>query len=275
MSALPADCVEREYNLRGGVSRSPAVVRALGGRQRGRARSASRRAWTCAMARAASKRSICFPSAHRRAARCCSSTAATGARWTRATIPSWRRRWSTQGIGGGGHQLRSVPAGEHRAHRRAVPGSGGVAAPGRSAPRRAGRNAWSSPATPRAATWRRCSLAHRLARARLARRHRRRGWRSAACSTWSRCCRSRSTRDLRLDATQARAMSPIHLRPHACRCRCLIAVGADETSEFIRQSRLLWERWPESRSGAGRARCYRARATISACSAIWATRTVR
>jgi arylformamidase len=25
----------------------------------------------------------------------------------------------------------------------------------------------------------------------------------------------------------------------------LIAAGADETSEFIRQSWLLWERWPE------------------------------
>ena len=52
--------------------------------------------------------------------------------------------------------------------------------------------------------------------------------------------------DLRLDAPRARALSPIHVRP----CEpgpILLAAGENETREFIRQSRLLWERWPECR----------------------------
>jgi arylformamidase len=50
--------------------------------------------------------------------------------------------------------------------------------------------------------------------------------------------------DLKLDRSRARAMSPIHLRPRSS-VPMLFAAGADETSEFIRQSWLLWERWPE------------------------------
>ena len=50
--------------------------------------------------------------------------------------------------------------------------------------------------------------------------------------------------DLRLDAARARALSPIHRHPPAP-VPLLLAAGQDETGEFIRQSRLLWERWPE------------------------------
>jgi arylformamidase len=50
--------------------------------------------------------------------------------------------------------------------------------------------------------------------------------------------------DLKLDRSRARAVSPIHLRPRRS-VPMLFAAGADETSEFIRQSWLLWERWPE------------------------------
>jgi len=50
--------------------------------------------------------------------------------------------------------------------------------------------------------------------------------------------------DLKLDRTRARAVSPIHLRPRSS-VPMLFAAGADETSELIRQSWLLWERWPE------------------------------
>ena len=56
--------------------------------------------------------------------------------------------------------------------------------------------------------------------------------------------------DLRLDASSAHALSPIHLRPREP-VPLLLAAGEDETDEFIRQSRLLWERWPECRP-AGR-----------------------
>jgi len=50
--------------------------------------------------------------------------------------------------------------------------------------------------------------------------------------------------DLKLDVGGAYLVSPIHLQPRAA-IRVLIAAGAQETSEFIRQSWLLWERWPE------------------------------
>ena len=52
--------------------------------------------------------------------------------------------------------------------------------------------------------------------------------------------------DLRLDAQQARELSPVHLKAQV-RAPLLLAAGSDETSEFIRQSRVLWRRWPESR----------------------------
>lgn len=52
--------------------------------------------------------------------------------------------------------------------------------------------------------------------------------------------------DLKLDRGKARAMSPIHCMPRV-RAPLLLAVGSGETSEFSRQSWLLWERWPECR----------------------------
>ena len=50
--------------------------------------------------------------------------------------------------------------------------------------------------------------------------------------------------DLKLDAGRAYLVSPIHLQPRVP-VPVVIAAGGDETSEFIRQSWLLWERWPE------------------------------
>jgi arylformamidase len=52
--------------------------------------------------------------------------------------------------------------------------------------------------------------------------------------------------DLRLDAQSARDVSPIRVDPRV-RAPLLLAAGADETPEFIRQSRNLWERWPRCR----------------------------
>ena len=50
--------------------------------------------------------------------------------------------------------------------------------------------------------------------------------------------------DLRLDAAKARAASPVYLTPRV-RAPLLLAAGGRETGEFIRQSWLLWEHWPE------------------------------
>ena len=50
--------------------------------------------------------------------------------------------------------------------------------------------------------------------------------------------------DLRLDPAKARAASPVYLTPRV-RAPLLLAAGANETGEFIRQSWLLWEHWPE------------------------------
>ena len=52
--------------------------------------------------------------------------------------------------------------------------------------------------------------------------------------------------DLKLNNGKARAMSPIHCTAEV-RAPLLLAVGSGETSEFSRQSWLLWERWPECR----------------------------
>ena len=52
--------------------------------------------------------------------------------------------------------------------------------------------------------------------------------------------------DLQLDAAQARALSPVHLRPPVA-VPLLLAAGADETSAFIAQSWRLWERWSDCR----------------------------
>ena len=50
--------------------------------------------------------------------------------------------------------------------------------------------------------------------------------------------------DLQLDPAKARAASPVYLTPRV-RAPLLLAAGANETGEFIRQSWLLWEHWPE------------------------------
>lgn len=52
--------------------------------------------------------------------------------------------------------------------------------------------------------------------------------------------------DFRLDASLARELSPVHRAPQT-RAPILAAVGADETSEFVRQTDLLWEAWPANR----------------------------
>jgi len=52
--------------------------------------------------------------------------------------------------------------------------------------------------------------------------------------------------DLRLDRPTARAMSPILLSPQAA-VPLMLAAGANETSEFVRQTGLAWEAWPQCR----------------------------
>jgi len=52
--------------------------------------------------------------------------------------------------------------------------------------------------------------------------------------------------DLRLDPASAREWSPVHRKPHAD-APLLLAVGAEETSEFVRQTDLLWDAWPDVR----------------------------
>ena len=52
--------------------------------------------------------------------------------------------------------------------------------------------------------------------------------------------------DLRLDADEARRVSPVNHRS-TMDVPFLVAVGADETSEFVRQSDLLFDAWPRNR----------------------------
>jgi len=52
--------------------------------------------------------------------------------------------------------------------------------------------------------------------------------------------------DLRLDLATARAMSPLRHAP-CLAVPLVLAVGADETREFIRQTASMWEAWPQNR----------------------------
>jgi arylformamidase len=52
--------------------------------------------------------------------------------------------------------------------------------------------------------------------------------------------------DFRLDAPEARRLSPVHLRA-TTDAPLLVAVGANETSEFVRQTDILWDAWPRNR----------------------------
>jgi arylformamidase len=58
--------------------------------------------------------------------------------------------------------------------------------------------------------------------------------------------------DFRLDAAEAARLSPVFMTPRS-RVPLLLAVGADETSEFIRQTRILWDAWPINRPPGARA----------------------
>ncbi|HET9045900.1 MAG TPA: alpha/beta hydrolase [Casimicrobiaceae bacterium] len=52
--------------------------------------------------------------------------------------------------------------------------------------------------------------------------------------------------DLKLDTAEARRVSPIHFAPRT-RAPLYVAAGADETSEFLRQSQLIFDAWPANR----------------------------
>jgi arylformamidase len=52
--------------------------------------------------------------------------------------------------------------------------------------------------------------------------------------------------DIRLNAADAAHLSPILLSPRV-HAPLLVAVGANETSEFVRQSQILWDAWPGAR----------------------------
>lgn len=52
--------------------------------------------------------------------------------------------------------------------------------------------------------------------------------------------------DIRLDAAQAKALSPAFMPPRAG-VPLAVACGGAETSEFLRQSQLMWDAWPQHR----------------------------
>ena len=57
--------------------------------------------------------------------------------------------------------------------------------------------------------------------------------------------------DLRLDDAEAARVSPVNHAP-SVDAPLVVAVGANETSEFIRQSALLWKAWPSTHPAAMR-----------------------
>ncbi len=57
--------------------------------------------------------------------------------------------------------------------------------------------------------------------------------------------------DLRLTQADALRLSPIQYRPTTA-APVLVVAGAQETSEFLRQARLLWDAWPQHRPRGAR-----------------------
>ena len=57
--------------------------------------------------------------------------------------------------------------------------------------------------------------------------------------------------DFRLDEAEAARLSPARMAPLS-RVPLVLAVGADETSEFIRQTRIQWDAWPANRPAGAR-----------------------
>jgi arylformamidase len=58
--------------------------------------------------------------------------------------------------------------------------------------------------------------------------------------------------DLRLDAAEARRLSPAR-RAATTDAPLVVACGADETSEFLRQAQLMFDAWPRNRPAGARA----------------------
>lgn len=56
--------------------------------------------------------------------------------------------------------------------------------------------------------------------------------------------------DFKLDLREAARLSPSRLTPRS-RLPLVLAAGADETSEFVRQTQILWDAWPANRPAAG------------------------
>lgn len=52
--------------------------------------------------------------------------------------------------------------------------------------------------------------------------------------------------DFKLDVAEATRLSPVLLRSRSG-APLLVAVGGDETTEFVRQSRIMWQAWPRNR----------------------------
>lgn len=52
--------------------------------------------------------------------------------------------------------------------------------------------------------------------------------------------------DMKLDVAEALRLSPAFLAPQS-NAPLLLAVGGDETAEFLRQTWIQWDRWPQSR----------------------------
>jgi arylformamidase len=61
--------------------------------------------------------------------------------------------------------------------------------------------------------------------------------------------------DFKLDEGGAARLSPVHLAPRS-HAPLVLAAGADETSEFVRQTQILWDAWPANRAAGARGPLY-------------------
>ena len=79
--------------------------------------------------------------------------------------------------------------------------------------------------------------------------------RCRACTTSRRWCSSRTTPISSSTTPRRHALSPVRSALRGRARLSLLAAGADETSEFVRQTQILWDAWPRTGPPAARVRC--------------------
>ena len=241
--AMTREDVERGYNNRAAVPDHPHWLDQFADALARRGRGAVAAARFALRQRAEGNARSVRARRARRAERCCSFTAATGARSTRPITRSSRRAFVAAGFAVAVVNYDLCPDVTIATIVDAMPPRGGLGRAAKAGARRAGA------AGHRRAFGRRPpggdDVRHRLAAHGFDAAPFVGGVSLSGVHDLEPLVLFTHNADFRLDEASARACRPIHHTPQVD-VPLVIAVGADETSEFVRQSQLLWDAWPRT-----------------------------